>query len=169
MHNLKKIPMGCIGNMGVISCLKGTDEFNKACIAAPKLLGFENSEQNEWPFFNPSWGAYLLYCLIVVPKELYELDPEGDFYKELKRKNVMRHFEIHAESNSFSDKPDYHFRSMRNSVSHVNYSLDNSDLFEMWDHKPGQPNNRHWHVSIKHDDMQKFFVELAECLVPYFK
>jgi len=116
-----------------------------------------------WPFFNLSWGAYMMYCLLVVPKELFNLPKDDDFYVRLKNENVMDGFTVKKERHGFQDDPRYHFTSFRNAVSHVNYSIDSADVFTLWDHLPKKPDKSdwHWEISISHSDMKPFFDKVA--------
>ena len=104
--------------------------------------------------------------MLVVPKELYKLPEEDEFYKDLSAKNVMRNFTIKKQGKSFQESPLYHFNSLRNSISHVNYSLNKEGDFTMWDHPPRKITEEfwHWHVEISRVHMNSFLGEMAEAI-----
>lgn len=111
-------------NVAIIGDVVNTPVFKQACIDVPRALGANGPDpQAEWPFMNLSWGAYMMYCLIVVPKELYGFDNSDAFYADLKQTDAMRYFRVKKEKHSFTDDPGYHLRNMRNAVSHVNGAL----------------------------------------------
>ena len=101
-----QIPIGCSVNVAIMAQFQSTDVFRQKCIQVPSMMGIQPSVPGEpWPFFNLSWGAYLLYCLIVVPKELYNLPNEDEFYARLEKENVMESFTVKKEIKSFQDDP----------------------------------------------------------------
>ncbi len=141
------------------------NNFLTSCIEVPKKHNIIAPHENmPWPFFNTSWEAYKLYCMIVVPRELYKLSKDDEFYKNLVDKNIMRNFNIKKSEKTFKESPAYHFNSLRNSISHVNYNFNGNGDFIMWDHKPRQPEeaNWHWHIEISQNDMNIFLGELNE-------
>lgn len=169
MNDRKKdISLGCAVNVAIISQLSSTDVFRQKCIDVPPMLGVKPPVQGDaWPFFNLSWGAYLMYCLLVVPKELYDLPKDDDFYVGFQNVNVMKDFTIKKERKSFSDDPRYHFNSIRNAVSHLNYKISTDDILTLWDHPPGKKDKKdwHWEVGIKHKDMLEFLSKIAEATI----
>ncbi|MCK4825889.1 hypothetical protein KA005_59625 [bacterium] len=166
-----QIPIGCSVNVAIIGQLQSTDVFKQKCIQVPAMMGIQPPVPGEpWPFFNLSWGAYLMYCFIVVPKELYNLPNEDEFYVRLKKENVMEAFTVKKEKKTFQDDPSYYFRSLRNAISHVNYNIDSSDEFTLWDHPIGKPEKQfwHWEVSINHNDTTPFFAKVADATIQVY-
>lgn len=163
MHDRRyQIPTACWVNVAIIDRLQGNDAFRKCCIQVPRAEGARLSTHDEpWPFMNLSWGAYMLYCFVVVPKELYQLQADDDFYESLKSKDAMARFSFNKQKYSFDHDPLYHLRSLRNAVSHVHFTIDASDTFLFWDHPPGKPCKRHWEVSVAHDDLMRFLQLVA--------
>jgi len=154
----KDIPIGCALNVAIISEISNTDTFKDACINVPLKYGIKPpNDGNAWPFFNSSWGGYMMYSQFVVSKELYNLPKEDDFFRDLIDKNAMKDFQIHKERHSFNDDPKYHFASFRNATSHVNYDI-NDQKVELWDHPPEKPDKAdwHWHVEIENTSFMKF-------------
>ncbi len=166
MNNLiEQISIGCTVNSAIMNNTMKNNDFLKSCIEVPKKYNIIAPQENmPWPFFNTSWEAYKLYCMIVVPKELYNLSKDDEFYQNLLDKNIMRNFNIIKSKKTFEKSPVYHFNSLRNSISHVNYSFDENKNFIMWDHKPGQSEevNWHWYIKISQKNMNIFLGELNE-------
>lgn len=166
-----QIPLGCCVNVAIIKKLQETEAFKEKCRKVPTMMGIKAPIPGGlWPFNNISWGAYMMYCLIVVPKELFNLPNEDEFYTRLKNENVMKDFKIKKEKSSFDNDPSYHFRSLRNAISHVNYNIDSSDEFTLWDHPPKKQEREfwHWEVSIKHNDMGAFFAKVADATLQVY-
>jgi len=158
-----QIPTGCWVNVEIIDRLQQTSLFKQYCVEVPRKLGFQDPEsESEWPFMNLSWGAYMMYCLLVVPKELYNL-PKGDpFYIDLQKRNVMQYFTITKERETFDIDPRYHLNSLRNAISHVNFTIDTNDEFTFWDHPSKKPNERHWEARATETSLIKFLHIIAD-------
>ncbi|ABE74338.1 hypothetical protein [Psychrobacter cryohalolentis] len=163
---INQISIGCAVNAAIINDVmtkeKGT--FNDSCIEVPKKHNIISPEPNmAWPFQNASWEAYKLYCMIVVPKELYKLAKDDKYYLDLVKEDVMRNFTIKKQEKSFQESALYHFNSLRNSISHVNYSITDDGSFVMWDHKYRQEAEElwHWHIEINKSDMDLFLGEIS--------
>ena len=160
----KQIPIGCAVNVAIINDLSKTDAFTKACIETPLKYGIKPPVENSpWPFFNISWGAYMMYSLFVVSREIYNLNKNDEFFKELVSKNVLENFTILKEKHSFTENPLYHFKSFRNATSHVNYTVDNN-MIKLWDHLPGKdnPEDWHWEVEISPPEFMSFLGQVNE-------
>jgi hypothetical protein len=154
----KQIPIGCAVNVAIINEISNTETFKKACIEVPLKFGMIPPQENSpWPFFNISWGSYMMYSHFVVAKELYNLQNDDEFFQSLIAKNAMQDFNVLKEKHSFNDQPLYHFKSFRNAISHVNYTVDDNSI-KLWDHPPSknEPENWHWEVEISNDNFLKF-------------
>ena len=154
----KQIPIGCAINIAIINELSQTEEFKKACVNVPIKYGITPPHDGAmWPFFNISWGAYMMYSLFVVSKELYNLPKEDEYFQHLVTKKAMKDFNIIRERKSFSEDPKYHFSSFRNAISHDNYVIDD-DKIKLWDHPPRKPNPEDWHwiIEIPNNDFLSF-------------
>jgi hypothetical protein len=161
-----QIPLGCALNVAIINEALSTNDLNRARIEIPLQYNIIPPEEGEpWPLVNMSWYAYMLYCLLVVPKEMYENIPSEDpIYRHYIQIRLMSNFDIKKEKKEFKSDPKYHFRSLRNSVSHLNYTLKSSNIFHMWDHPPGvsEKQNWHWEVSISLEKLHIFLGEIAD-------
>ena len=169
MDDRKAIPFAAVMNLAIIERVKVSKAFMEACVNIPKENGVTSKETEEWPFFNPSWGCYLMYTQFVVTKELYNLPKDDNYYIELIEKDVMADFTVHRERYSFEKRPDYYFNSFRNSISHVNFKF-NEGLIILWDHFKDQtdPDNWHWHVEIELKKFLNFLGHVADANIKLY-
>ena len=166
----------CSINVAIIDSLSNSPEFLQACTDVPVKLGIVLPQNGAaWPFRNNmSWYAYMMYCLLVVPREIYDGIPVSDsFYRELLTENIFREFHVveNRERHSFIDDPKYYFGSLRNSVSHVNYEWnDEIDGFEFFDHPPRrpEPENWHWHVRVSGIHFHQFLARMADATLKVY-
>lgn len=158
-----QIPTACWVNVTIIDRLQQTSLFKQYCVEVPREAGFQGPErESEWPFMNFSWCAYMMYCLLVVPKELYNLPEEDPFYTDLQEREVMQYFTITKERKTFAKDPRYHLNSLRNAVSHVHFTIDANNEFTFWDHPPRRPNQRHWEARATDSHLLKFLHVMAD-------
>jgi|GEM_PF-1521683 len=162
-----QISIGCAVNSAIINDVmaKKIGSFHDSCVDVPKKHNIVPPVPGmPWPFQNSSWQAYKLYCLIVVPKELYKLSGDDQFYLDLVSKKVMRNFTIKKQRKPFEKSALYHFNSLRNSISHLNYSIEEDESFIMWDHPPKKEEEKfwHWHIEITKDNMDLFLDEVSD-------
>lgn len=160
------IPIGCAVNVAIINELSRTDVFNEACINVPLKFNIKPPNKGApWPFFNISWGSYMMYCLLVVSKEIYNLSKDDDFFKDLIAKDVMKDFKIKKERSSFTENPRYHFKSMRNAISHVHYEVKDDEI-SFWDFADMKDEDNkekwHWEVTVSHEDFKVFLAKLND-------
>jgi len=164
-----QVPTMCWVNVAIIDRLRYTDAFKKCCRDVSRNAGFvPPTPETEWPFMNLSWGAYMMYCLLVVPKELYELPNNDSFFKGLLDQQAMRSFTVNKERFKFEIDPSYHLSCLRNAVSHVHFRIDQQGKLTFWDHPPRKPDKRRWEVEIEHNDLIKFLHIMADAAHRYY-
>jgi hypothetical protein len=74
----------------------------------------------------------LLYFLVVVPKELWDLDESHPIYDEIAREWALTHVVVFLDNSSWQ-KPIYRFiHHLRNAVAHANFEFKQQN-FEFWD------------------------------------
>ena len=165
----------CAINVSIINSLNDHPEFLRACREVPASLGVvPPSAEAPWPFtHNMSWYAYQLYCLVVVPKELYALPEEDDLYTSLVDSDLFAGFDVLKEppSKSFAEHPKYHLDSFRHAVSHVNYGFDDSThrfvFFASSQSKPDYA-DRKWEIAADAECLHGFFRKMANtCMMLY--
>lgn len=153
-----QIPLGCSMNIAIINEIKDHPFFLEACKTVPLKYGIKSGQTEiTWPFYNFSLGAYMLYCQIVVPKEIYKLDKDDDYFISLQNHKAFDLFTIHKQKKAVKDDIKYHWGAFRNAISHVNY-MDNGNTIIFWDHPPGksEKENWHWYVEITYEKLYEF-------------
>lgn len=167
-----EIPFTCAMNFSIINELIRNDngQFKDACIRVPrdthKVGGL--SEHKPWPFRNASWIAYALYCMIVVPNEIYNDQEELCLCNKLEEKKAFSLFKIEGER--CADRGvQCHFKSLRNAIAHVNYEFtENGVRFRNFPSSKDK-SVANWEASICQKDLWKFLGYLAEETVNIYK
>lgn len=107
-----------------------------------------------WTLMNPAHVASLLYCLIVVPKEVWNPSSNDDFYKLLDTHKPLDLFTVKKWMPPSNEHPIQDFlRHLRNASSHARFSVNAEQDFEFWDESRSSENFR---VSITRDNLAKF-------------
>jgi hypothetical protein len=114
---------------------------------------------------NPAYVVSLLYCLIVVPKEIWDLPYNHAVYSKMEHLGILSLFTVELLDPQFRQHPTYYLlQRMRNAVSHVNYSFDLVKArFTFWDipHRRTTPNFR---AGISTDGLQAFLSQVGTLL-----
>lgn len=85
---------------------------------------------------NPAHTVSLLYCLVVVPKEILDLPEDHLLFKQLDQLDFKKAFQISVFPPKFDQSPSYWLlRSLRNSIAHVLYKIDESSGMHFWTEK----------------------------------
>jgi hypothetical protein len=115
----------------------------------------------------PAQIASLLYCLVVVPKEILDYPKDHFLFRRLDRLSLKDVFQISTYPPGFEEAPSYWLiRVLRNSVAHVLYEFDRFPYGTMhfWTNQPPL-----WEASISFQGLSKFFStfgkELANTLI----
>ena len=103
-----------------------------------------------------------MYCILVVPKELYQLPKEDSFFAGLHHNRAMQFFRVKTQRFTIHEDLRYQLNCLRNAVSHLNYTIDNAKKFTFWDHPPKQPHNRHWEAEVEHAALLRFLHIMAD-------
>jgi hypothetical protein len=143
MNDLRtEIPRRAFINAQIMQLVVNTSEFRN-CV----LQVFTNYDLPEmaldYEFKGPSYVASLLYCLIVVPKEIWSLHENDEVYKLLKRERPLELFQVSLKDQAFDKNPTYQLiRRLRNSVAHADYEVTSNMGFVFYDrrNKMQQPN-----------------------------
>jgi hypothetical protein len=105
---------------------------------------------------NPAHVASLLYCLIVVPKEVWDPPSNDDVYKliDMCKPKPLDLFTIRTWAPPTEHPVRDFLRHLRNAISHVKFSVDSEYNFEFWDNKRNGVEN--YRVVITLDNLAKF-------------
>lgn len=82
---------------------------------------------------NPAHLIGLLYCLFVVPKELWVKDGSYPVFSDIEPDKFVGLISVSKKTVAFDRNPGYQLlRHLRNSIAHVRFTLI-GDKFEFWD------------------------------------
>ena len=113
----------------------------------------------------PAQIVSLLYCLIVVPKEILDYPEDHFLFKRLDELSLNKAFQITTFPPGFDRSPSYWLlRALRNSVAHVLYEFDEHSGMHFWTDK-----NPQWEAHATLDGLSFFLStfgkELANTLL----
>ena len=116
----------------------------------------------EYDFMNPAYIISLLYCLLVVPREIWLKNGSNRIiYSEVGKCDSIRNFTIIIPENYNGLSVDEFLKHMRNSISHARFSIDQEMVFTFSD----QFNNKEsFMASISAKDLMKFISEIGAIL-----
>ena len=104
----------------------------------------------------------LLYCLIVVPKEVWRPEKGGEIYSEIQRRRLCDHFTIDSARLGFHANPSYFLiHHLRNAVAHVHFSLSENRRFNFWDQRT-ETSQPHFRASTSLDGLGLFLADVAK-------
>ncbi|MCC7147515.1 MAG: hypothetical protein IT443_13825 [Phycisphaeraceae bacterium] len=108
-----------------------------------------------WNLKNPAYIASLLYCLIVVPKEIWDPPSNDTIYNLLDKDKPLRLFQVTTWAPPNNEHPLRDFiRHLRNAIAHVNFASDSQENYEFWDKSRNGTEN--FKVSITVDALGRF-------------
>jgi hypothetical protein len=114
----------------------------------------------EYVFLDQAHVASLLYCLLVVPKELLKLETKDQVFSTLDDLDILRHFSITEQPAGMSESPSYWLvRLLRNSVAHVLYRVDAANNWEFWTEQ-----GHIWRATASRDSLLSFLTEAGRIL-----
>jgi len=118
-------------NAQVLQRAVARGELRDSLAAVTRSYALESYE-----LINPAYVAALLYCLIVVPWEVWELPPDDPIFQRLEHLGVLDRFEVRQ----WSTRPDEHplrdfLRHLRNAVSHARFDVDGDRGFTFRDRR----------------------------------
>lgn len=139
MHDFRnEIPQRAFINAQVIQDAITSGDLERVLAKWATHYGMPN-----YTLLNPAHVASLLYCLIVVPKEIWNPPSNDNVFKQMERTGAMALFTIKqwkppANENHLRD----FLRHLRNAISHAKFSVDENQGFEFWDESNGSETYR---------------------------
>ncbi len=114
-------------------------------------------------FINEAYVVSLLYCLIVVPKEVWLLSENHSVYEKIDKDWLVGLFDVEHFDDRFAKHPVYHLiHHLRNAVAHANFSLED-ERFAFWDQK-GRTSAPYFGASISIHCLQDFLSKVGTML-----
>ena len=133
--------------------------------ATTNILGKPNyAALKEFNIFNQAQTMSLLYCVLLVPKELWMDSQDAPIYDEIRAYEPERLFTIEKSSKEHRKDPAYWLiRNMRNALAHINYEYEtNAELTYMfWNVHKGDKN---WEVKISSPNLEIFVNSVGSLL-----
>ena len=159
----REIPSRAFLNAAIIDRAVQTEAFAESARLALTGAGFAPDLQ--YQFKNPAFIAGLLYCLIVVPKEIWISAKDDPVYRRLEEKGLLALFKVNLKHKDYDKAPMYYLiHRLRNAVAHARFSIDASQAFKFWD-QPEKDAQRSWEASISNEHLMCFLSKLAQVIV----
>jgi len=157
-RNLRhEIPARAFINAQIIQEVRSTPEFQQAIRNVLESSLYYDQGFTQYQFENPAYVVSLLYCLIVVPKELWAKS-SSDIYREIEKHNPSDLFEVQKDSQKPGGTPTYRLiHRLRNAIAHAKFAVDTNMIFTFWDMPPGVL-EKEWIVRI---DVQSLMVFIS--------
>ena len=148
----EQIPTAAYYNMLVLQQATIDGDLRRAL----KHWSAEMGVSSEVSLINPGLVASLLYCLIVVPKEVWDPPSNDAIYVKLNEGEPLKLFHVTTWQRKSNEHPLRDFlRHLRNAIAHANFSVDSEWRFEFWD-KPSKGEDVNFRASIVRDDLARF-------------
>lgn len=129
----KEIPQRAFLNALILQQVQD-DEFFQSIVA--RVAG--EFDIPEYQVIGPSYVASLLYCLLVVPRELFIKDNEQTLDQLLPLESLLRYFIVHLDSENATRSSSHFLRRLRNSIAHARFSVDKQMNFMFRDQKANE-------------------------------
>jgi hypothetical protein len=106
----------------------------------------------------------LLYCLIVVPKEVWLLSQNHSVYGNIEKEWLLSLFTIQLPGHRFPTHPVYYLiYHLRNAVAHAHFSIEDDGRFAFWDREDASL-EPYFRASIYVDGVQDFLSKVGALL-----
>jgi len=157
----EEIPSWAFINAQIAQLAVHTKDFRRCVRQVEKQYGCSLGSFN---FINSAYLVSLLYCLIVVPKEVWPLSENHDVYGRIDKNWLMSVVTIDQAETRFDTHPVYYFvHHLRNAVAHANFSITDDGRFAFWDQK-NKAVSPYFRASMSIDDLQKFLSKVGPLL-----
>ena len=91
----------------------------------------------DYEFMNPAYIASLLYCLLVVPRQLFVEGKEDSWDVQVPFGTISSQFTIKTAAPKILQKSSQFIRKLRNAVAHARFEVDENLMFVFYDGPPG--------------------------------
>lgn len=113
-------------------------------------------------YINSAHTVSLLYCLIVVPKEVWLPQPDHSIYAAIAGKRLHDLFTFEVVNDRFHEHPAYYLiHHLRNAVAHAHFWLNDVQVLCFWDQKT-QTSPPHFRASTSLDRLGQFLAEIGK-------
>lgn len=146
----RQIPLTSFLNGVIIPKADALKEVRSVCGAVMLQVG---KPSFEYSLMNAAHIAGMLYCLLVVPRELFDLPQDDALFQAIRAEKLSRRFEIIKCDDQFRSDPEGQLlRRLRNAVSHGNFAIWDDHLFDFWDKLPNA-HDHNWEARITRENL----------------
>jgi len=113
---------------------------------------------------NSAYAVSLLYCLVVVPKELWLRDGPPPELAALDQSSVLSLVTVTQRSRQFDAAPFYGLlRHLRNALSHVRFEIADDGEFSFWD-QPTATSPPNFRATMSQSALERFLSTVGPAL-----
>jgi len=113
---------------------------------------------------NSAFVLSLLYCMLVIPKEIWARDALPPELASLDPHPILALFSVTLKPSKFDEEP-FHtlLRRLRNSVAHARFAIDDSGKITFWDQR-NDSTPKDFEASITSDSLSLFLSTVGVAL-----
>ena len=131
-----EIPARAYINAQIVEQAERIGAFDEPTSQVEKMWNLEAGALRKLGVLNPAYVAGLLYCLFVVPKELWLETKHHPVFDDMDKAKLLRLVVVTKKQKAFDNMPSYHLlRHLRNAIAHVSFTMIEGD-FTFWDLDP---------------------------------
>lgn len=123
-----EIPQRAFINAQIIQKVISSSDFQQTIKEVADSYGLM-----DYNFLNPAYISSLLYCLLVVPREVFLVDNDSNLDQLLPAASVLVFFDIKHDTENVRGRSSQFIRRLRNSVAHARFTVDNEMNFTFTD------------------------------------
>lgn len=163
-----EIPSFAFINAQIIQKAIHTTDFGQCVRSVEEQYGLSPGELGDG-FFYASHVVSLLYCLIVVPREVWDDLPENHkVYDMIDATWLLTLFEVELSEGRLTmrrqEHPAYYLiYHLRNAVAHARFSIAEDGRFTFWD-QPNKTSAPNFRASLSRDSLQEFLSKVGALL-----
>lgn len=145
------IPAYAYLNMLVIQHAIRSEQFRAIQTAALREC-CPDQDLSSYRVINPAYAISVIYCLIVVPKERWDLSANHAVYRDLEKLDPLQYWDVRLKRPAFDTHPVYYLvHHLRNSVAHANFTCRVNEGFVFFDRK-NKTSPNHFEAAPKSDE-----------------
>lgn len=153
-----EIPQRAFINAQIMQKVHDDPNFQRAVASVAEGYGI-----GEYQFMNPAYVASLLYCLLVVPRELFVSPQDKLFDEKLPAEEMTAFFDIEVDTEGVASTSSQFLRRLRNSIAHARFSVDHAMNFQFIDASRGASQDE-FRVTASSSQLMRFISRIGAFL-----
>jgi len=142
-----EIPQRAFINAQILQLAEKVNDWGKAVDSIAKSYSL-----GQYEFKNSAYVASLLYCLLVVPKEIWiQKNRCHAVFNKIDHDELKKRIEYTSPPDFDADFAYNLIHKLRNAVAHANYEVDENMNFEFWNINDG--NNENFRCKINAENL----------------